>query len=169
MTRQAEDNICIAKEYLGVKLLAIAVLEALALSTGGDVPLAMFVGDVRSAHENTQRAEDYLPAPDVASDVPHNDVLLSLLGYGRSREISFDMRASPLSYHIYATLGAERGQQLLACAKAMFAGDMTPQDFLDHLGKPLIAEIAQACASLAHTRRTALLALGSAVGGSHDV
>jgi hypothetical protein len=156
---QAEKNLTIAREYLGIKLLSIAVLEALALSTGGDVPVAMFMGDLRRGEQDVVRAEDYLPAVTVAPDESYDATLLTLFEAGRTSESSFDMKASPLSLYLYKSLGGTQSKQLLCYARAMFAGQLSPRDFLAKLDKGVLGSIAQACAMIATTRRDALLAL----------
>lgn len=164
LLRQVEKNVVIAREYLGVKLLSIAILEALALSTGGDVPLAMFMGDLRRGAHDVSRAEDYLPAIAVAPEVSHNDTLLALFETGRASESSFDMKASPLSLYLYKSLGGEQSKQLLSYAREMFAGQLAPGDFLAKLDRSVLGSIAQACAMMTTTRREALLALTSSTG-----
>ena len=54
-------NIHIAREYLGIKLLAIAIIEALAEITGGDAPVALFMGGIPKEEEDAKRFEDFLP------------------------------------------------------------------------------------------------------------
>ncbi|MEE8292211.1 MAG: hypothetical protein V3R80_12070, partial [Candidatus Tectomicrobia bacterium] len=88
MTQQAEKNIVIAYEYLSIKLLSIAILEALAMSTGGDAPVSLFMGSIRAGDEEGIRAEDYLPPIIVASDVQHNPVLSSIFESGRTHKSS---------------------------------------------------------------------------------
>ncbi|MCJ7548982.1 MAG: hypothetical protein MUQ30_04800, partial [Anaerolineae bacterium] len=44
MRALAHRNVHTARQYLGLKLLAIGVLEALAIISGGDAPVALFMG-----------------------------------------------------------------------------------------------------------------------------
>ena len=46
-------------EYLRVKLVAQAILEALAELTGGDAPLTLFMGDLPHEGVAPPRLEDY--------------------------------------------------------------------------------------------------------------
>ena len=60
MVARGERNVRTAREYLGIKLLTAAVLEALAEISGGDMPISLFMGDI-GAKEKGDRLEDYLP------------------------------------------------------------------------------------------------------------
>lgn len=158
ISQQAHKNIMIAREYLGVKLLAMTILEALAECTGGRyVPVSMFTGAIRNNQNmDVERAEDFLPPlPDNNIHQCH-PVVLNLLEYGRSSETSFDMRHSPLSAFFYQHLGSEKTKQYLAYAKELFAEQITYKEFLDQIDKQLLGAFAKACSELAITRRERL-------------
>lgn len=65
----ARSNIVFATDFLGAKIASIAIVEALALCTGTDAPIAMFLGEIRSAQGRPERVEDYLPAVPAKADV----------------------------------------------------------------------------------------------------
>ena len=44
MVINTERNINIARTYISIKLLAVGILESIAILTGGDVPLCYFIG-----------------------------------------------------------------------------------------------------------------------------
>jgi hypothetical protein len=157
---RARRNIEFSRDYLGAKLLGIAIVEALALATGGDCPVSMFLGDIRNPYGRPDRVEDFLPAlPATRALDPE---LLEVLEKGRSRTSASDLNASPLSAYVYRTLGAERTRIGMAKAKRMFAGELTPEDFLRALDGDLVRAIAEACANIAVSRRNALLAIARA-------
>jgi hypothetical protein len=154
---RARRNIEFSRDYLGAKLLGIAVVEALALATGGDCPVSMLLGDIRSPYGRPDRAEDFLPA--LPATRPLDPELLEVLEKGRSRTTTSDLNASPLSAYVYRTLGAERTRLAMAKAKRMFNGEMSPEDFLRALDGELVRAVARACANIAFSRRNALLAI----------
>ncbi len=157
MNKQAEKNINIAREYLGIKLLSTGIIEALALSTGGDSPISMFLGDVREFNlGNVERAEDHLPQISLNNDVKHNYVVLSLLETGRSRETIFDMRNSPFSSFLYKSLGKDKCLEYLGMAKQMFNGEVGSDDFLQKIDNDTVSVFAKACSEIAITRRREL-------------
>lgn len=158
MNRRAKQNILIAREYLGAKLLSISIIEALAECSGGKyVPVSMFTGGIRNhLNSDTERAEDYLPPlPDSRAE-NCNPVVLNLLEYGRSSETSFDMKQSPISAFIYQAFGSQKTKNCLAEAKRMFNEEISAEAFLQTLDAKTLDAFARACAELAPTRREAL-------------
>src|SRR5205085_7269204 len=59
----ARRNVDFACKYLGMKIAGIAIVEALAQATGGDCPVSMLLGDIRSPYGKPDRVEDFLPPP----------------------------------------------------------------------------------------------------------
>lgn len=157
---RARRNIEFARDYLGAKLLGIAVVEALALATGGDCPVSMFLGDIRSPYGKPDRAENFLPVLPAAREL--DPELLHVLEKGRSKTSASDLNASPLSAFAYRTVGAGRARACMAKARRMFAGDLSPTDFLRTLDGELVRAVAEACANIAASRRSALLAIARA-------
>ena len=151
----AHRNLLIAHEYLSAKLVASAVLEALADITGGSAPVSLFAGDITKDDE-AKRVEDFLPDIQADASVDTLSAVFKLLDCGRASESSFDRKDSPTSLFLYKGLGPDRINQLLANAYEMFDGKLTAQDFLDKINDPIVAAIAQACAAMVPTRSEAL-------------
>jgi hypothetical protein len=156
MVRLAHQNIHTALEYLNIKLLAAAILEALAELTGGDAPMALFMGDIDTSDTDYARIEDFLPLPSPSCMEDDNSPIFRLLAYGRASATSFDMSNSPLSLFIYRQLGMENSKRMLKLAESMFDGQLGPETFLDKLPTPLTVPIVTACAVMATTRSVAL-------------
>ncbi|MCP4343909.1 MAG: hypothetical protein GY795_00080 [Desulfobacterales bacterium] len=155
--KAARRNIYIARNYLVIKLLAMAILEALAEMTGGDAPLSLFMGDIKTKENNVKRLEDYLPELKQAEPAGSSSTVLTLLDVGRASESSFDMKNSPISAFLYKNLGQEKINQLAEKAKQMFSGKLDAQKFFNAVDKPVASAIANACASMVATRREKLL------------
>jgi len=151
MCRRAERNVSTAREYLAIKLLTAAILEALAEISGGDAPVSLFMGDI-GAKQKGSRLEDYLPDDKPVAGISFDKTLHNLLAYGRASSSNFDLQNSPLSLFIYLHLGVDGFRSLLGAAKHMFDGSITPRAFLEALPSSMIAEIADSCASMAFTR-----------------
>ncbi len=149
MIERTRTNIQIATEYLGIKLVSIAILEALAEATGGDVPLLLFAGALDST---TALPSDFETS---AAFEPASPVFM-LLDRGRTSEIDFDIRRSPLSAFLYRYQDAASTKQLLTHARLMFAGRLSCQEFLAHVEPAILAAIAENCAQIAITRRDQL-------------
>ncbi|HEX4348854.1 MAG TPA: hypothetical protein VH251_00630 [Verrucomicrobiae bacterium] len=146
-----KKNLAFAADYLGAKINTIAILEALALETGGNCPVSMFLGDIRGSHGKAERAKDFLPpAKKAAGDIKPQ--LLHVLEKGRAQESSMDLNASPLTAAIYWRMGQAGMQQTLAQAKRMFAGELSAHEFLKGLDRDLIRMITDVCAKIAISR-----------------
>lgn len=154
----ARSNLEFATRYLRMKIVSISVVEALAQATGGDCPVSMMLGDIRSNYGRPDRVEDFLPPPAI-DDAQLDAQLLSVLDKGRSKESASDLTASPLTAWVYRSLGNEGAARVLPEAKRMFAGELTPRAFLDGLDKTMVRAMIEACAQLAISRRDALLEL----------
>jgi hypothetical protein len=161
MRALAYRNVITARQYLGIKLLAIAVLEALAAITGGDAPVALFMGAMDSDPGN-RRLDDYLPEVTVAPSVDESSTLFGLFAFGRASSSSFDMQNSPLALFLFKLLGWERARMLLAEAKRMFDGAIDARTFLARLPAEMVVPVTRACAEMASTRRAALRAYAAA-------
>ena len=158
MVRFARNNIVIAREYLGLKILATTILEALARATGGDAPLSLFMGDVPREGISIKRLEYFLPDVDEPAWVDHNSIIYHLLESGRSSDTSFDMKNSPLALFIYKTMPSTALAQAMTYAQEFYDGRLAPRDFLLELDPHVIQPIARASSIMVFTRRQALLA-----------
>ncbi len=158
MARCARNNIIIAREYLKLKILATVILEALAIATGGDAPLSLFMGDVPREGVSIKRLEYFLPDVDEPEWVDHNSVIYHLLEAGRSSDTSFDMKNSPLALFVYKTMSPEKIAQSLIRAQEFFDERLSAHDLLMELDPAVVQPIAQASSIMVFTRRQALLA-----------
>ncbi|MBN1687052.1 MAG: hypothetical protein JW852_10375, partial [Spirochaetales bacterium] len=155
LLKLAYRNVEVARDYLGIKLLTAAVLEALARLTGGDAPVSFFMGDI-NPRETGDRIEDYLPEFSPKKGVRTNETLYNLLAFGRAGASSFDLQNSPLSLFIYSELGSDGYALRLEAAKEMFKGGLNSKDFLDGFPGNLVSAVANACGEMAFTRKEAL-------------
>jgi hypothetical protein len=170
MQKRAERNVSVARDYLGVKLLAAAVLEALAELSGGDAPVSYFMGEIEVKAKGS-RLEDYLPrrrpaAKSGAASRSHqlDPLLHDLLAKGRASASLFDLQNSPLALFIAESVGAASVAALLAEARQMFAGKTSPRAFLQGFPGGVAAAIAEGCARMAFARRDQLLAYATGRG-----
>jgi hypothetical protein len=157
----AGHNLRVGSAYLGIKLLAIAIIEALAEVTGGDVPLALFMGDIMYGKGPVQRFEDYLPAVTDGSWVDYSSQLGQVLRSGRAGLSDFDTQDAPISLFLYRSVPPADIKHYLQLAQRMFAGALGAQDFLAVLDRQVLAIIAAACAEMVSTRRDSLQAYTS--------
>lgn len=153
----AGRNIQLARLYLGIKILGITIIEALARATGGDAPLSLFLGDIPRDGLTIKRLEYYLPELADPPWVDHNSTIYHLLENGRSQDTTFDMKNSPLSLFIYKSIPPERLAYDLQLARKFHSGGVSAEDFLGMLDPNLLRPIAQASSIMVYTRRQELL------------
>jgi hypothetical protein len=159
MKRAAENNVTTAQGYLKVKIVTIAILEALAEATGGDAPIALFMGDIPSSeNDNGGRLEHYLPTVSPKKDLDPQEPVYLLLSKGRKSQSSFDIKKAPLSLFLYLKAEEAELDQYLSSAQQMFAGELSPQAYLESLDTALLNPIALATSTMVYTRQAALAA-----------
>jgi hypothetical protein len=154
-------NLDLAVRYLRAKLYSIALVEALAEVTGGDVPLDFFMGDKRATSSGTSgrsmRIESFLPSLQHARDL--DPPLHRLLAEGRASESSFDTGPSPLGAFLHATVGEAEVMKQVDNARRWWGGAMDASQFLAAQPVKPLAAIARAAANIIETRRDRLFAL----------
>ncbi len=157
MVQRAGRNIETAREYLRVKLVAQAILEALAELTGGDAPLTLFMGDLPHEGVRPPRLEDYLPDTRMPGWVEADAPVYKILAAGRRGILGFDLKTAPTSLFLYKRLKPEAITRLLDLARQMFSGQLSSGEFLAQVEPGVRAAIARACAEMVFTRRELLL------------
>jgi len=157
LVHAADTNLRFAVSFLQLKIVSIAIVEALAMETGGNCPVSMFLGDIRSTGEQPERVENYLPT---GPDTPDLDPqLLQVLEVGRPGDISNDLAVSPLTAFIYRSLGHEGSATAFANSLRMAQGAMPPLAFLQTLTPRMLHIIMDACMRITISRRARLLQL----------
>ncbi|MCX7206886.1 MAG: hypothetical protein NT086_13070 [Proteobacteria bacterium] len=157
LTEAARGNLLFACDFLAAKLTSIALIEALALETGGDCPVSMFLGDIHSSDGRPERAEDFLPKANTAADI--RPELLQVFERGRAEETDLDLNASPLTAFLYRSLGHQGTLQAWRQAQHLFEGSLSPLNFLKGLNRNLVLSMIEACMHIAISRRENLLVL----------
>ncbi len=162
LCESSRTNLRFAVDYLGAKLGSMAVIEALALETGGDAPISMFLGDISAPDGDPARVANFLPPPP-PSTTQLDTELLAVLERGRARESSSDLTSSPVTAFLYRSLGSDGMKALTTQARRMFAGTVSGRSLL--MGQPadLVCAIIDACRQIALSRSERLRDLGQAI------
>jgi hypothetical protein len=152
-------NLQLAVRYLRAKLYSIALVEALAELTGGDVPLDYFMGGGMSGdgRADQKKIENYLPQLGSARDL--DPPLQRLLEQGRASESSFDTKPSPVGAFLHSTVGEAAVMKGFDLAKRWWAGAGDASSFLAGQPPRPIAALARAAGNIIDTRRERLFAL----------
>lgn len=149
----AHTNVFVARDYLKIKLITIAILECVASLTGGNVPIALFMGDIPREGEVIDRLENYLPIVDSFKHKDKSSIIYRLLESGRVSESSFDMKRSPLSLFIYKSLSNEELNRHLDNARQMFSEKITVEQFFFTIDRDLLKYILKAAGYMVFTRK----------------
>jgi len=156
----ARTNLALSIQYLRAKLLAVSILEALSILTGGDTPMALFMGDLNPSETDSTCLIRFLPSLPFPTWLQEEHPVVRLLRDGRLEESSFDLRNSPFALWLYKRLRPEEWGRLAVGMERFFKGELSPAAFLAlfpgcSTGKvegPL-AEIIQASMEMVLTRR----------------
>ncbi len=126
-------NLAIARAYLNMKLVAITLLEALALRLHDDTPVSLMTGGLPGGINDTHlHLENFLPELEQRYH-PHSAIeaqILCLLEEGRTRDSHYDTKHSPLSAFMLKSLGFAEMQRLHKRALQMFAEEISAEAFL---------------------------------------
>jgi hypothetical protein len=155
---RATGNLLLAVRYLRAKLYSIAVVEAIAEVSGGDVPLDYFMGGLKSARRpEMRRIEQFLPTPTLRAELDPS--LHRLLAEGRASESSFDTGPSPLAAFLHGSVGEAAMMAGVERARRWWKGELGAEAFL--AGEPAVGvvAIARAATEIMDTRHAALVAL----------
>jgi len=151
----ARYNMALGVRYLRCKLYSTAMVEALSVESGGDVPLDLFMGGLpEPGGPIMKRIEQFLPKLPPADGA--DPVLLQLLKGGRATPSSFDISPSPLASFLYAGHGEEKVMAGVALAQQWWAGQVTAREFLARQPRSGVVAIAEAATHIADTRGEAL-------------
>ncbi|HIK29274.1 MAG: hypothetical protein N3E45_15090 [Oscillatoriaceae bacterium SKW80] len=158
LVSRTAKNLAVAKLYLGSKLVAIAIVEALSYRLGRDLPLSTMMGELPNSGVQIESLENFLP--DIPLNYPPATALesevLELLNKGRSRESSYDLKNSPVSTFIIKWIGFDGVRNLLPPAKDFFAGKISDREFLSKCNPKMVAAIAEGVMQVFESRKLAL-------------
>ncbi|MEG4322574.1 MULTISPECIES: hypothetical protein [unclassified Microcoleus] len=139
----AKYNLEIAKLYLGCKLAAIALLEALSSGLGLDVSLAMIMGELPDRAVGSVRLESFFPEiekpykPKIGLEAE----VLNLLENGRAKSSSnADLENSPLATFVVKIVGFDEMRYQCDRAKEFFKQNLDADDFITDFN-PIVTEI----------------------------
>lgn len=158
MVETARKNIEVAKLYLGSKLFAIAVVEALSLRVGLSIPLSTMMGDHPSQTPKCAQLEDFIPDIET-NQLPQTDLereVLTLLEQGRTQSAAYDIKHSPLATFMVKSIGFEEICRQRQRAQEFFQGSLSAEDFLSGCDSQLTSAIATGVLQLFDSRKSAL-------------
>lgn len=157
---RTQRNLDVARMYLRIKLVTIALLEALSLRIGQNVALATLMGEIASQNgKNNPRLENFLPD---RPQLPHmqgeiEPIVLGLLKVGRTADSAHDTRHSPVSNYLLRTMGFEACLALLPQVRAFIANPDTAPQLLAACDPQVREDLVQGIARVIQVRGQALV------------
>lgn len=142
LVKNAERNLDIARVYLAASIYGIALMEAIARESGGDIPYFYWVGHnhVRSTYKLH------------SSCIPE---IVELLEMAHS-----SMIVAPIAALVYREMGA-RIESLATAAQRLFFAELSPAQFLKEQNRKLVAICISDFANAAPSRVKPLSALSA--------
>ena len=140
--RLAARNVRFTLDYLEAELSFVAIVEALALATGTDCPMALLPGDKHCSSAESATPGLMLPEPPRRQVL--NTGLLNLLESEHLPGAINDVAISPMKSFVYRCLGQEGVQHTLQQASQMYQGVLSPQAFLQTLERNMVLTVIQA-------------------------
>ncbi|MBD2013169.1 hypothetical protein H6F96_03945 [Microcoleus sp. FACHB-53] len=155
---QTQKNLEVARLYLAIKVITIAILEAISYRLGRNIPLSTLMGELPRPGTSTPTLAQFLP--DLLIPLEPKTTLeaevLALLIQGRNQESVYDLKNSPVATYIIRSIGFDSVGYLLKQAKAFFAGSISATDFLCQLKSEVLSTIINAVEQVFANRIEAL-------------
>eukprot|EP00547_Thalassionema_nitzschioides_P002041 CAMPEP_0194207998 /NCGR_PEP_ID=MMETSP0156-20130528/6588_1 /TAXON_ID=33649 /ORGANISM="Thalassionema nitzschioides, Strain L26-B" /LENGTH=574 /DNA_ID=CAMNT_0038934883 /DNA_START=69 /DNA_END=1793 /DNA_ORIENTATION=- len=148
---KAFENVKTALIYMYCKSVSIGVVSAISALSGGDAPLALFLGDLPEPHYVSTSIEDFIEAGDPAEGIIVDHCVFNLLKDGRESESNFDIKNSPLAAYLYSLVGDKGVEEMLVHAVYPMDKDNATK-LLRLIPEFALANIVAACAEIAITR-----------------
>lgn len=148
LQEKAKYNLILGRRYMGIKLFTIAVIEAIALRLGAEVPIATMMGQMPRPGEKLPRLDDFFPPLQNAyePETTMEENILSLLELGREAASDYDLKNSPLATYMLKYLGFAAIDDHLKIAEQFFQNKISGEQFLQQCPSELV-EIISDCVS----------------------
>ncbi|NJL64790.1 MAG: hypothetical protein HC903_26985 [Methylacidiphilales bacterium] len=156
--KRASRNLEIARLYLQSKLVTIALIEAMSLTIGVDIPLTIMMGEIPLPGFTFMPLEHFLPEVH-DSYLPETDIekeVFDLLTIGRAKSIHSDLQHSPIATFIVKSIAFTAISQQCDRSKQFFQGNLSTEEFLSSFNPTLIENIIGALLQLFESRKSAI-------------
>jgi len=155
---RTQKNLEVARLYLGSKLLSIAIIEAISLRLGTEVPLATMMGELPQHGTLDAQLESFLPPISVVIK-PRNKLgreVLELLEKGRTQESDYDVKHSPVATYVIKSIGFAQAKLLLDIAREFFDLKRTGEEFLQACNHEIVEAIVAGVQKIFEVRAKAI-------------
>jgi hypothetical protein len=153
-----QQNLEVARLYLGTKLAAIALLEALSARIGTDISLSTMMGELPLEDKSMATLEQFLPKVETIVQ-PLNTIeaeVLEILEKGRTLDSHYDIKNSPVATLMVKSLGFAEMHKILKLSKEFFSGNLTAEALIANCDRNVTEMIKSAIFHLFDSRKAAL-------------
>ncbi len=148
-------NLRMGQIYLKSIGVALSVLEAIALLTGGDAPYEMFTGAMRRSREHNPIAiDEFLPSPETLGGAEIEEVIYTVLKDGRGERARFDGKTNALAAYLFYELKCNGVLALYQKTKLMHNGGLSAEAFLKEVPEHVLKKILAALEKVVLTRQS---------------
>ncbi|MEY4662664.1 MAG: hypothetical protein RLZZ239_1137 [Pseudomonadota bacterium] len=155
-----QRNLEVARLYIRLKLVSIAMLEAFSLRLGQQVSLATIMGKLPGKTIFPIQLENYLPTVKSpykpASTI--EETVMDILETGRSEDSIHDARHSPVASYLVKSLGMQACMHLLEQSRLYFADKLSPEELIASADSTVIQGLEHAVYSVFHHHAQAFVA-----------
>lgn len=131
MKANAARNIDLAVRFFSAKIYTISLIKAAALLTGGDLPVALFMGSLEKENIPERLLSVYFP-PTQTNEKHFTDPMLDiLLSYGLREPVTFDTQRSPITSSLYRNVGEKGISHGFETSMKLLEEENNPQAFLN--------------------------------------
>lgn len=159
LLQRTEHNLAVACLYLRAKLVSIALIEALSLRIGRDIPLSMMMGGLPTEGFRGVTLEQFLvtvPRSYEPATEMEREVML-LLEKGRTGDSDYDLKNSPVATFLVKSLGFVGVMDLLKSVRRFCANEITGEELLHHCPGELVDTLTLGMSHIYEYRKTAVL------------
>lgn len=163
LLQRTAKNLEVSRLYLGTKLVSIAIIEALSLRIGRQIPISTMMGELPSLGLTAPQLEHFLPEIPVYCE-PETAIekdVLELLEKGRSLDSFYDVKNSPIATFVVKSIGFAEVRQLLGHARDFFKGTISAEEFLAKCRSNVVWTVTNGILELFESRKIALRGVNS--------
>ncbi len=154
----SKQNIEIGRIYLGSKLASIAILEALSIRFGQDIPLSTMLAGGWPEEGSGDTLSDMLPTIEKHYE-PKTEIeceVLKLLEVGRTKSPAYDIKNLPLATFMVKYMGFDEILYQLKRAKEFFKGNISAEDFISSCDPHVLEVVINGVVKVFNSRKAAL-------------
>lgn len=150
----ASNHIEEARYYFRLKLISLAMLEALSGTLGKNLGLPILMGELSNLASPEDRVEKFLPRLEtVRQSTDEMEIrLLQLLEKNPEQEAEVGLKSSPLTAFLVRVVGFQPLLRVWAVTERFFAEDATPREFLEAFPAEAVGYISDAVSVLLQRR-----------------